>query len=87
LERYLAYNTPVEESDLAPASDAAIREAIGDDVRVELRDAGQLEWIEASNPGQEVRRMVLIFLVGFLLLEQFLAYLFSYHPQRAGAAA
>ena len=89
LERYLAYNTPVDESDLAPASDAAIREAIGDDVRVELRDAGQLEWIEASNPGQEVRRMVLIFLVGFLLLEQFLAYLFSYHPppQRAGAAA
>ncbi|HUG89944.1 MAG TPA: BatA domain-containing protein [Planctomycetaceae bacterium] len=87
LERFLAYNTPVEESDLTPAADTTIREAVGENVRVEIRDAGQLDWIEATNPGQEVRRMVLIFLVAFLLLEQFLAYTFSYHPQRAGASA
>ncbi|MBW3543539.1 MAG: BatA domain-containing protein [Planctomycetes bacterium] len=87
LERYFAYNTPVEESDLALVDDEAIQKAVGEDVRVQIQKPGDIDWIEITNPGQEVRRFVLIVLLALLIAEQLMAYRVSYHPMPAGAAA
>lgn len=86
-ERWTAYNFPNSESDLHLATTAEIRQQIGDDVRVEIQESGDFHWIAGKDAGQEVREWLLTALVLILAAEAFLAYRFSYHPERAGAAA
>ncbi|MEX0717088.1 MAG: BatA domain-containing protein [Planctomycetaceae bacterium] len=86
-ERLFAYNVPVEEGDLSIADDDAIRAQLGPAVRVQIQAPGTVAWIEGEEPGQEVRRWLLIGLIVFLLCEQLMAYRLSYHPRMAGAGA
>ncbi|MEX0704241.1 MAG: BatA domain-containing protein [Planctomycetales bacterium] len=86
-ERWYAYNVPVEESDLAIATDEEIRLQLGPEAEVQIQAAGVVDWIEGEEPGQEVRRWLLIGLIVFLLCEQLMAYRLSYHPRGAGAGA
>jgi hypothetical protein len=84
---YLAYNVTPDESSLALAASNEIGKRLGPDVDVTIQDAGNTEWIEGEEAGQEVRQALLFILLIALLLEQFLAYIFSYHPKTAGATA
>jgi len=86
-QKLLAYNVTGGESNLEIAAADEIRERLGADVDVEIQEAGNLEWIESDEAGQEVRESLLLFLLFALLLEQILAYIFSYHPKTVGAAA
>lgn len=86
-ERYFAYNVPVEEGNLVLASDEDIRQLLGPGVKVQIQAPGTADWIEGEEPGQEVRRWLLVGLIVFLLCEQLMAYRLSYHPRTAGAGA
>ena len=78
-ERWITYNFPVEESDLALASTELIRKQLGDKVRVTIQAPGQFSWIAGRDIGHEIRDWLLILLGVILVGEQFLAYRLSYH--------
>ncbi|HLQ45020.1 MAG TPA: hypothetical protein VK137_09850, partial [Planctomycetaceae bacterium] len=79
-ERWITYNFPVEESDLALASDELIRKQLGDKVRVSIQDPGELSWIAGRDIGHEIRDWLLMLLAAILIAEQLMAYRLSYHP-------
>jgi hypothetical protein len=85
-ERWIAYNAPIAESDLELASNRQIRERIGTEVRVQIQEPGDFQWVQGRNAGQEVRIMLLSLLLVVLLAEQWLAYRASYHPTTSSAA-
>ena len=78
-ERWITYNFPVEESDLALASNELVRKQLGDKVRVSIQAPGQFSWIAGRDIGHEIRDWLLILLAVILVAEQFLAYRLSYH--------
>jgi len=77
-ERWIAYNVPVEESELELAETDQIRKQVGD-VRVEIQEPGSFQWIAGRDTGQEVRETLLILLILLLAIEQLMAYKCSYH--------
>ena len=83
LEQWIAYNVPLEESELALVTSEQIRKQIGHDVRVQIQEAGSFRWIAGKDAGQEVREWLLIALVLLMVAEQLLAYRLSYHPGTA----
>ncbi|MGH7200126.1 MAG: BatA domain-containing protein, partial [Planctomycetaceae bacterium] len=80
-ETWTAYNAAVTESNLLLAEDDEMRRRIGEDVEVQIQPPGNFTWMETKEAGQEIRKWVLIGLVALLLIEQLLAYLWSYHPK------
>ncbi len=86
-ETWIAYNVPLEESDLEPAATELIRKQIGEDVRVQIQEPGVFDWVESKEVGQEVRKWLLVALLIVLLAEQLLAYKLSYHPKVIGKTA
>lgn len=86
-ERWLAFNVPVEESDLRLAGTAQLRERIGADVAVQIHEPGAFDWVRGQDAGQDVRRLLLFVLVGLLCTEQVLACRFTHHAQEAETAA
>lgn len=86
-ETPIAYNVPVNEGNLELASTADILSRLGDDARVTIQEPGSVHWIEGRDAGQEIRKLLLYAVIGVLLVEQMLAYRFSYHPKLEGAAA
>ena len=86
-EKWIAYNVPIEESELNLATDSQIRKQIGDEVTVQIQQRGSFQWIAGKDAGQEVREWLLILLVIFLVAEQMLAFKLSYHPKPVGTSA
>lgn len=86
-ETPLAYNVPVSEGNLQLAETSDILSKLGDNVRVTIQDPGSVHWIEGRDAGQEIRKLLLYVIIGILLVEQMLAYRFSYHPALEGAGA
>ena len=86
-EQWLAYNVPVEESELKLAAGDSIRKHLGQDVRLRIQEPGSFQWIEGRDAGQEVRQALLVLLIVILIAEQLLAYRLSYHPKRGEVAA
>lgn len=86
-ETWYAYNSPNEESDLSLMTSAALRSRIGEEVRVQIQEPGQVDWLEGKDVGQEVRDFLLYGLIVILILEQLLSYRLSYHPKTAGIPA
>lgn len=84
-ERLLAYNVPLQESELALATTADLRKRLGDNPLVSIHEPGQLDWVRGQEAGAEIRKALLWGLLALLLLEQALAYRLSYHPQVAVA--
>jgi hypothetical protein len=81
----LACNVPLEESRLAVATDEQLRRQLGPVSRVEIRAAGAEDWLRVDAPGNELRMPLLVAILALLVIEQFLAYRFSYHPEPAAA--
>lgn len=78
-ERWIIYNFPIEESDLALASNELIRKQLGGKARISIQAPGQFSWIAGRDIGHEIRDWLLILIAGILLAEQSLAYRLSYH--------
>ncbi len=76
----LACNVPVEESRLTVATDEQLRRQLGETRNVEIRGAEATDWLRVDAPGNELRIPLLVALLALLIVEQFLAYRFSYHP-------
>lgn len=87
VERWYSYNVPVDESNLQLATTADIRKSIGEDIRVQIQEAGNVSWIQGRDAGHEIRMFLLYALLAILVLEQLLSWKLSYHPKPAGAAA
>ncbi|NOX55001.1 MAG: VWA domain-containing protein [Planctomycetes bacterium] len=85
-ERWLAYNFPVDESELATMTERDLKRSIGPDVPVHVQQPGDLTWIGGKSAGQEVRDWLLALLVILLLGEQLLAWHMGYH-RRGGQSA
>ena len=87
VDRWVAYNVPASESQLDLMSTSDLRKRIGEDVRVEIHEPGELDWLEGKDVGQEIRDFLLYALIALLIAEQLLAYRLSYHPSSVGAVA
>ena len=85
VESSIAYNVPVEESDLGLIASAQIRKLVGEDVELQIQEPGAVDWIEGKDAGQEVRQFLIYLLIGFFIIEQLLAYRLSFHPKTVGA--
>lgn len=79
-ETLLAYNVPSSEGDLTPASNEAVRSALGYEGTVRVQGASELDWTQGKFAGQEVRDLILLGLAAFLFVEQLLAMRLSFHP-------
>ena len=83
-----AANVAPEEGQLATASDEEIREHLEADSRVAIHGYGDTEFIgPGTDPGQEVRKYLMYFLLFLLVAEQAMAYRLSYHPETVEALA
>ncbi|REJ90402.1 MAG: VWA domain-containing protein [Planctomycetota bacterium] len=80
-ERWIAYNVPASESELAVVSDDQIRAEAGDAENLTIQQAGVFDWIRSDSPGEDVRWLLLFLLVLVGVCEQALAYRLSYHPR------
>ena len=85
-ERWITYNFPADESDLALATTELIRKQLGEKVRVSIQEPGEFSWIAGRDIGSEVRDALLILLAVLLIAEQFMAYRLSYHHRPASGA-
>jgi len=81
----IAYNVPLEESELSLASNEDIRGPFG--ANMTIQEPGDFAWIQGKQAGQEIRDLILMALLGILLIEQLLAMRLSFHPRTAGARA
>lgn len=87
VDRWLAYNSPSSESALDVMTTPDLRARIGEAVRVQIHEPGEMDWLEGKDVGQEIRDFLLVLLILFLVAEQLMAYRLSYHPKPAGAMA
>lgn len=83
VERWVTFNVPVEESNLALAGNELIRKQLGGDLTIEIHEPGEFSWIAGRDAGQEVRFWILVLLFVVLLAEQLLACRLSFHPKTA----
>ncbi len=81
VESRIAYNVDNQESDLLLATRNQILAAAGAGTGIQIQEPGSLDWLESQEAGQEIRMLILILLVLFLVAEQFLAHRLSYHPE------
>lgn len=85
-ERWITYNFPADESDLALATTELIRKQLGEKVRVSIQEPGEFSWIAGRDIGSEVRDALLLLLAVLLIAEQFMAYRLSYHHRPSSTA-
>ena len=81
--RMYAYNVPIEESATEIVETKAIEEKFPKNKNVKVFDFGSEAPFEGEQPGQEILKFLIVLLVILLLVEQTLAYIFSYHTRDA----
>ncbi len=82
-----AYNVPVSESSLELMKPAELRTAFAGLEGLLVQDVGELEGLQRSDPGKELRTLLLLLFLGILVAEQALAYRLGYHrADQAGKA-
>ncbi|MCA9068733.1 MAG: hypothetical protein KDA84_07410, partial [Planctomycetaceae bacterium] len=83
-----AANVAPEEGYMSLATEEQIREHLGEESRVAFHKYGETDFIgTGTDPGQEIRKYLMYFLLFLFLVEQALAYRLSYHPVVAEAVA
>lgn len=81
--RMYAYNVPLEESATELVQTKAIEGKFPKNDRMKVFDFGSETPFEGELPGQEILKFLIALLVVLLLVEQTLAYIFSYHTRDA----
>ncbi|MFP6764152.1 MAG: hypothetical protein VB858_11050, partial [Planctomycetaceae bacterium] len=85
VEQWITYNVPLNESELNLATTEQIRKELGDDLKIQIQEPGEVSWIAGHDAGQEIRNWLLLCLIVFFLAEQVLGYRLSFHS-RGGTA-
>lgn len=81
VERWVTFNVPTDESELELATTELIRKQLGDNLDIQIQEAGEFSWIAGRDAGQEIRFWLLISLILLLLAEQLMGYRLSYHTR------
>jgi hypothetical protein len=79
-QRSAACNVDVNESRLDIADNATVSGVFPDGVRLQFLEAGGVLRTDADRSEQDIRETLLIAVLALLMLEQVLAWRFSYHP-------
>ena len=85
--RRYAYNVAAGESRLKLTTAEFIRRRLGPEVKVQIQEVGEFNWVHGEESTQEIHDYVLMALLVILLAEQMMALRLSYHPKVAGARA
>lgn len=75
----LAFNVPIEESEMTLADTTEMKQRLGSGSRIRIHEFGDFSWIKSRQAGQEIREMLLYLILAVLLCEQLLALRLSYH--------
>lgn len=75
----LAFNVPIQESELEISSTEEIRRRLGPESRVRIQEYGVFDWIQGRQAGQEIRDLILAVILLILLAEQWMAMRLSFH--------
>ena len=78
MESLLAYNVPVQESQLELITDDQLKKQFGG-IKFTIQTPGETDWLRRESPGEEVRWWLLWGLILIGLIEQTLASRVSYH--------
>ncbi|MFQ5732975.1 MAG: hypothetical protein ACE5KM_13625, partial [Planctomycetaceae bacterium] len=81
--RMYAYNVPAEESATTLVETKTIQAKFPKNKKLKVFDFGSEAAFEGEQPGQEILKFLIALLVVLLLVEQTLAYVFSYHTRDA----
>jgi hypothetical protein len=81
--RRYAYNAPEAESRLTLSPTDAIKRRLGPDVKVQIQEVGDFNWVHGTESKSEIHDYVLAILLVILLAEQAMALRLSYHPKPA----
>jgi hypothetical protein len=81
--RRYAYNSSAAESRLTLAPNEAIQRRLGPDVKVQIQEVGDFNWVSGAESKTELHEYVLAILLVILLAEQAMALRLSYHPKPA----
>lgn len=84
-ERWIAFNVAATEGDLRLADEGVLVEKLDGIDSVTIQEPGDASWLEGRELGHEMRWILLSALLLLVVLEQFCAMRFSYHPQGATA--
>lgn len=85
--RRFAYNASEAESRLALAATDSIKRRLGPDVKAQIQEVGDFNWVRGEETTREIHDYVLAILLIILLAEQAMALRLSYHPKPAEVRA
>jgi hypothetical protein len=85
--RRYAYNASAAESRLMLAPTDAIKRRLGPDVKAQIQEVGDFNWVRGEETTREIHDYVLAILLVILLAEQAMALRLSYHPKPAEVRA
>ena len=85
--RRYAYNVSDAESRLKLTTSEVIKRRLGPDVKAQIQEVGDFNWVHGEESTREIHDYVLMLLLIILLAEQVMALRLSYHPKTAGARA
>ena len=85
--RRYAYNVSDAESRLKLTTTELIKRRLGPDVKVQIQEVGDFNWVHGEESTREIHDYVLVLLMVLLLGEQAMALRLSYHPKTAGGRA
>ena len=82
LEVQYAVNPNTDQSDLHLLDTRELNQKFESLPLVQVHEPERFEWLERRDSDQDVRYLLIAILVGLLILEQFMAYRLSYHPDK-----
>jgi hypothetical protein len=85
--RRYAYNVSDAESRLKLTTTETIKNRVLRDVKVQVQEVGDFNWVHGEESTREVHDYVLMLLLVILLAEQAMALRLSYHPKSVGGKA
>ncbi|HEY2253091.1 MAG TPA: hypothetical protein VGH74_18590, partial [Planctomycetaceae bacterium] len=85
-KRY-SYNVSDAESRLMLTTTELIKRRLGPDVKVQIQEVGDFNWVHGEESTREIHDYVLMLVLVLLLCEQAMALRLSYHPKSGGAKA
>lgn len=85
--RRYSYNVSDAESRLKLTTTEFIKRRLGPEVKVQVQEVGDFNWVHGEESTREIHDYVLMALLVILLAEQAMALRLSYHPKTAGGGA
>jgi hypothetical protein len=85
--RRYSYNVADAESRLMLTTTEMIKRRLGPDVKVQIQEVGDFNWVHGEESTREIHDYVLVLVLVLLLGEQAMALRLSYHPKTGGAKA